>query len=260
MNKLQRFCKKLQAVNLCECSFSEMNDIVNLIYQLIAQCNDATKDINMKLKTQNTFANNVKICIKEIVTCIRSYEVKISEFNNEISDIDMKINKLMDKKKNILTTINIYNNDVNGLKERLNNANLQNNYITNNINANSDSLNEININTKKATEMTTQMVQKIDLITIKKLNNQEIQKCIMKMCNEHFYQKKFENFINIVTNNLNYISTIQINQSLLKNYGLTNENDINIFMTNYRNLLQELTQNEIKKEHYEFKNTKNKKP
>lgn len=235
--KLQRFCHKLQSIDLSCLSLWDLQCKVELIYKLIDQCQVASCELNKKLETQQKLARNINKCVDKIRECVKKYEVKIQESHNNIQKIDDTIYHLINERSNILTTMNIHKDNIDDLKRKISMFTKQNNEIKNNIIENRNIWNEVKKQINNSSVMSTKTLRDIKWTAHTKLNKTNLITWILSIDKGYFCSLQFRPFIDTFKKKYHNIQPNKIDKSFLQKCGLTTKGDIDTFMRNYNQLL-----------------------
>ena len=245
MQKLQQFYDKLTSAELSKYKLSELLRNTHLMQFLINRCNAFSLDINSKLQRQHKIANDITVDFQKMTKCVGNYKKEIKRFNENIENIDQKIQQLLSQKNQDLKQKKLYEKEVNELNTKLYNVIKKDFALKQNMTQNRNSLHKLQNEARKSKQFAAKLLNQIESISIKSWNRNNFIDWILSICDGYFSQNKYHTFIQSIRNTQNIIIDTQMNELLLRTWGLTDTVDINKFMINYQRLMKKQSEERI---------------
>ena len=244
VQKLQEFCDKLRWSDLSKYNLSELLNIIHSMQYLANKCSVFSSDISSKLQTQQLYANQMAAEFHEMKESKQNYINEIKQIDKKIENIDQQIQQLLAQKSQHKEKKKIIQNKLSDVVNKRQNVFRTEVNVLENMKQPKILRNALQNQTLQSKQFTIKLLHQIESISMKSWDRNNFIGWILCINDGYFRQTKYEPFIEALRNTQHIIIDKQMNESLLKTWGLTDNIDINIFMMNYQRLINK--QSEIK--------------
>lgn len=240
MQKMEEFCDKLKSSDLSKYKLSELLQNTHSMQFLINRCSTLSRSMNTELQKNQGVVNQILVNFEKEKLKLLNSSKELEKYNQNIEKADAEIQRLYNQKNQDLAQKKIFENDVKEINQTLV-VMMRNDYnLKENMKQSKMSLNALENKTSKSKQFTMKLLEQIESISMKSWDRNSFIDWVLCINDGYFRQERYRQFIESIKQHI--IVSTQMNELLLKQWGLTENNDINMFMVNYQRLMQRQSQ------------------